>query len=130
MIKRIIAMAMLSIMALTGCSSGNGSSVNLGVAEFQAKTQESEVVILDVRTRGEFNEGHIANAINIDFESDTFLNEISKLDKSKTYAVYCRSGNRSSQAVSKMTNEEFVSLYNLNGGVIDWANAGYPLVTQ
>ncbi len=130
MIKRIIAMAMLSILALTGCSSGSGSAVNLGVAEFQAKTQESGVVILDVRTRGEFNEGHIANAINIDFESDTFLNEISKLDKSKTYAVYCRSGNRSGQAVSKMTNEGFVSLYNLNGGVIDWAGAGYPLVTQ
>jgi hypothetical protein len=29
-----------------------------------------------------------------------------------------------------MTNEEFISLYNLNGGVIDWAGAGYPLVTQ
>jgi rhodanese-related sulfurtransferase len=104
--------------------------VNLGVAEFQAKTQEADVVILDVRTRGEFNEGHIENAINIDFESDTFLNEISKLDKSKTYAVYCRSGNRSGQAVAKMTNEQFISLYNLNGGVIDWAGAGYPLVNQ
>jgi rhodanese-related sulfurtransferase len=104
--------------------------VNLGVAEFQAKTQEAEVVILDVRTKSEFNEGHIANSINIDFQSDTFLNEILKLDKSKTYAVYCRSGNRSGKAVATMSNEQFISLYNLNGGVIDWAAAGYPLVIQ
>ena len=130
MFKRFLILATISTFLLTGCSSEGGSAVNLGVAEFQAKTQEADVVILDVRTRGEFNEGHIANSINIDFESDTFLNEISKLDKSKTYAVYCRSGNRSGQAVAKMTNEQFISLYNLNGGVIDWAGAGYPLVNQ
>jgi rhodanese-related sulfurtransferase len=130
MFKKFLAVATISTIFLTGCSSEGGSAVDLGVAEFQAKTQEADVVILDVRTKSEFNEGHIANSINIDFQSDTFLNEISKLDKSKTYAVYCRSGNRSGQAVSKMTNEEFISLYNLNGGVIDWAGAGYPLVTQ
>jgi rhodanese-related sulfurtransferase len=130
MFKKLLAVATISTIFLTGCSSEGGSAVDLGVAEFQAKTQEADVVILDVRTKSEFNEGHIANSINIDFQSDTFLNEISKLDKSKTYAVYCRSGNRSGQAVSKMTNEEFISLYNLNGGVIDWAGAGYPLVTQ
>jgi rhodanese-related sulfurtransferase len=130
MFKKFLAVATISTIFLTGCSSEGGSAVNLGVAEFQAKTQEADIVILDVRTKSEFNEGHIANSINIDFQSDTFLNEISKLDKSKTYAVYCRSGNRSGQAVSKMTNEEFISLYNLNGGVIDWAGAGYPLVAQ
>jgi rhodanese-related sulfurtransferase len=130
MFKKFIVFITFSAVLLTGCSSGGGSAVNLGAAEFQAKTQEAGVVVLDVRTRGEFNEGHIANAVNIDFESDTFLNEISKLDKSKTYAVYCRSGNRSGKAVSKMTNEKFISLYNLNGGIIDWAGAGYPLVTQ
>jgi phage shock protein E len=130
MFKKFLAVATISTIFLTGCSSEGGSAVDLGVAEFQAKTQEADVVILDVRTKGEFNEGHIANSINIDVESDTFLNEISNLDKSKTYAVYCRSGNRSGQAVAKMTNEQFISLYNLNGGVIDWAGAGYPLVTQ
>ncbi len=130
MFKKFLAVVTISTILLTGCSSESGSAVNLGVAEFQAKTQEADVVILDVRTKSEFNEGHIANSINIDFESDTFLNEILKLDKSKTYAVYCRSGNRSGKAVATMSNEQFISLYNLNGGVIDWAGAGYPLVTQ
>ncbi len=130
MFKKFLVVSTISTILLTGCSSESGSAVNLGVAEFQAKTQEADVVILDVRTKSEFNEGHLANSINIDFQSDTFLNEISKLDKSKTYAVYCRSGNRSGKAVATMSNEQFISLYNLKGGVIDWAAAGYPLVTQ
>lgn len=130
MFKKVLAATILSAVSLTGCSSGSGSAVNLGAAEFQAKTQEAGVVVLDVRTRGEFNEGHIANAINIDVEADTFLNEISQLDKTKTYAVYCRSGRRSADAVSKMSNEGFMNLVNLNAGILDWQSAGYPVVTQ
>lgn len=130
MYKKISALTIIATIILTGCSSESGAAMNLDAAGFKAKTQEAGVVVLDVRTRGEFNDGHIANAINIDVESDTFLNEIAKLDKSKTYAVYCRSGRRSADAVAKMSNEQFVSLFNLNGGVINWSNAGYPLVTQ
>lgn len=121
--------SILGVVLLTGCSNGSESAMNLDSVAFEAKTQEPGVVILDVRTKEEFEEGHIANAININVESDTFLSEIAKLDKSKTYAVYCRSGRRSADAVAKMSNEEFISLANLNGGVIDWANAGLPLVT-
>ena len=130
MFKKLIALTVFTTALLTGCSNGSESAMNLDAAGFQAKTQEAGVVVLDVRTRGEFNEGHIANAINIDVESDTFLNEITKLDKSKTYAVYCRSGRRSADAVAKMSNEKFISLFNLNGGILDWQAAGYPVVTQ
>ena len=130
MFKKLIALTVFTTALLTGCSNGSESAMNLDASGFQAKTQEPGVVVLDVRTRGEFNEGHIANAINIDVESDTFLNEITKLDKSKTCAVYCRSGRRSADAVAKMSNEKFVSLFNLNGGILDWQAAGYPVVTQ
>jgi rhodanese-related sulfurtransferase len=129
MLKKMAVASILGAVLFTGCSSGSESAMNLDSVAFEAKTQEPGVVILDVRTKEEFEEGHIANAININVESDTFLSEIAKLDKSKTYAVYCRSGRRSADAVAKMSNEEFISLANLNGGVIDWANAGLPLVT-
>jgi rhodanese-related sulfurtransferase len=129
MLKKMAVASILGAVLLTGCSSGSESAMNLDSVAFEAKTQEPGVVILDVRTKEEFEEGHIANAININVESDTFLSQIAKLDKSKTYAVYCRSGRRSADAVAKMSNEEFISLANLNGGVIDWANAGLPLVT-
>ena len=130
MIKKLTALILFAIVLLTGCSNGSESAMNLDAAGFQAKTQEAGVVLLDVRTRSEFNEGHIANAINIDVEAATFLNEISQLDKTKTYAVYCRSGRRSADAVTKMSNEGFMSVVNLKAGILDWQSAGYPVVTQ
>ena len=126
--RKFAVLIALSAVLLTGCSNGNESTMTLDAVGFQAKTQEAGVVILDVRTKAEFDEGHIANAININVEGNEFLSEISKLDKSKTYAVYCRSGRRSADALAKMTNEQFISLSHLDGGVIDWTNAGLPLV--
>ena len=126
--RKFAVLIALSAVLLTGCSNGNESTMTLDAVGFQAKTQEAGVVILDVRTKAEFDEGHIANAININVESNEFLSEISKLDKSKTYAVYCRSGRRSADALAKMTNEQFISLSHLDGVVIDWTNAGLPLV--
>ena len=126
--RKFAVLIALSAVLLTGCSNGNESAMTLDAVAFEAKTQEAGVVILDVRTKAEFDEGHIANAININVESNEFLSEISKLDKSKTYAVYCRSGRRSADALAKMTNKQFISLSHLDGGVIDWTNAGLPLV--
>jgi rhodanese-related sulfurtransferase len=102
----------------------------MNVSEFSQKITETGVVTLDVRTPGEFAEGHIEGAQLIDFQSGNFENEISSLDKNATYAVYCRSGNRSGQAVKVMHDAGFHNVYNLNGGVIDWANAGLPLVNN
>ena len=65
----------------------------------QANQQNPEFVIIDVRTPEEFTDGHIENAINLDFRSDGFRNEIERLDRDKTYLIYCRSGNRSRGAL-------------------------------
>jgi rhodanese-related sulfurtransferase len=124
--KKIIAI-FASVLLLAGCSSSS-SAVDLSVSEFSSKVTESGIITLDVRTPGEFNEGHIEGAQLIDFQSGNFENEIASLDKSKTYAVYCRSGSRSGEAVKVMRDAGFTNLYNLNRGVIDWANAGLPLV--
>jgi rhodanese-related sulfurtransferase len=124
--KKVIA-SLAVVVLLAGCSS-SPSATDLSVSEFTGKVAERGIVTLDVRTPGEFNEGHIEGAQLIDFQSGNFENEIAALDKSKTYAVYCRSGNRSGQAVKVMREAGFNNLYNLNGGVIDWANAGLPLV--
>lgn len=126
--KKVIAL-IGSILLLAGCSSSS-SAVDLGVKEFSAKVAEAGVITLDVRTPGEFMSGFIQGAQNIDFQSGNFENEIAALDKNATYAVYCRSGNRSGQAVKVMHDAGFHNVYNLNGGVIDWANAGLPLVNN
>ncbi len=124
--KKVIAV-LVSALLLAGCSTSS-SAMDLNVSEFSNKITEAGIITLDVRTPGEFNEGHIEGAQLIDFQSGNFKNEIASLDKDQTYAVYCRSGNRSGEAVKVMSEAGFTKLYNLDGGVIDWANAGLPLV--
>ena len=119
-----------SVLLLAGCASGVTGVTNMSVEDFSKKTAESGVVTLDVRTQGEFMTGHIQDAQNIDFESGSFESQIESLDKNGTYAVYCRSGNRSGQAVKVMQDAGFKNIYNLDGGVIDWANSGLPLVNN
>ena len=126
--KKVIAV--ITSLLLAGCSTTTTGATDMNVSEFSKKITESGVVILDVRTPGEFAEGYIEGAQNIDFQSGNFENEIAALDKNVTYAVYCRSGNRSGQAAKIMHDAGFHEVYNLDGGVIDWANEGMLLVTN
>lgn len=126
--KKLLAVVAVSALFLTGC--GSVAATNLGAADFQKKASEAGVVVLDVRSSGEFMTGHIANALNIDVEGMTFDGDISKLDKAATYAVYCRSGRRSEIAVGKMKDAGFKNLFNLTSGVQEWQAAGLPLVNN
>jgi rhodanese-related sulfurtransferase len=126
--KKVIAI-LASALLLAGCSTSS-TATDLSVSEFSTKVTEPGIITLDVRTPGEFSEGHIGGALLVDFQSGNFENEIASLDKNQTYAVYCRSGNRSGQAVKVMSEAGFTKLYNLDGGVIDWANSGLPLVNN
>lgn len=77
--------------------------------------------ILDVRTEEEVEEGYIPNSKNIDiYKGQEFIEELEKLDKSKNYYVYCRSGNRSDQACAIMNSIGFANTYNLEGGFMNW----------
>jgi len=125
--KKLLSAVFASALLLTSCSSG-GSTTDLGSQEFASKVAEPGVIVLDVRTAAEFAEGHLENAINIDVEGGQFDAGIAQLDKTKTYAVYCRSGRRSGNAVEKMSSAGFTSLFNLNAGIIDWQNQGFPVV--
>jgi rhodanese-related sulfurtransferase len=87
-----------------------------------------DFVVIDVRTPEEFNEGHIEGCINIDYKSENFNNEISKLQKDKTYLVYCRSGRRSKAAQEMMFNSGFNAVINLAGGFEDWKKESLPVV--
>ncbi len=128
--KKLIAILSISALFLTGCGSSSASVTNQGAADFAKTITDSSVVVLDVRTPGEFMVGHIANAINIDVEGMQFNADVSKLDKTKTYAVYCHSGRRSGIATSEMSKLGFSKLFNLDGGIGAWSAAGQQLVTN
>lgn len=127
--KKILTALVLTAIALAGCSSASAATEDVNVDGFAQVIEDPSIVILDVRTPEEFAQGHIAGSINIDVSNSNFVSEVSKLDKTKTYAVYCRSGNRSEVATAEMEKLGFTSLYNMTGGAIDWSAAGYPLVT-
>ena len=117
------------LVLLSACSGSSVKVNNLNADAFASDIKNPGVVVLDVRTAGEFAAGHIENAINIDVESGSFDAEIAKLDKTVEYAVYCHSGRRSAIAADKMAKAGFTKLTNLQDGVASWQAAGYPLVT-
>lgn len=89
-------------------------------------SEKTPIAILDVRTKGEFDSGHLNNAINIDVKSSSFKEKISKLNKDETYLVYCRSGKRSKMAQNIMKELRFKKAINMLGGFMAWEKAGLP----
>ena len=92
----------------------------------QENKDNPNFVILDVRTPEEYLSGHIENAVNLDYYSDTFRNDLDKLDKNKTYIIYCRSGGRSGNALNIMKELDFREVYNVLGGITKWKSEGLP----
>ena len=85
--------------------------------------ERDDLQIIDVRTPAEFDEGHLAEAQLIDVQNPAFVEQVRDLDPDGPYLVYCRTGNRSAQAVSIMRDLGFTELYNA-GGLADLAVAG------
>jgi len=95
---------------------------DLSQVEWTEQLQKDDnAFILDVRTDDEREEGFIPKANHIDiYLGQGFIDELQKLDKSKNYYVYCRSGNRSGQACAIMNSIGFENAYNLEGGFMNW----------
>ena len=94
----------------------------------QNNQNNPELVILDVRTPEEFTGGYIENAVNIDFYSETFRDELANLDKNKTYLIYCRGGTRSRSTLDITTELDFEEAYNMSGGMLRWVEEEFPTV--
>lgn len=108
-------------LALTGCTEPQPT-------DLKTLVQEETTNILDVRTPQEFNEGHLEGAINVDIQSPTISQAFDQLPKDRTYIVYCRSGNRSAQAIEQMKKAGFTNL--IDAGSIQEASqtTGLPVV--
>jgi rhodanese-related sulfurtransferase len=96
---------------------------------FDKKLKESkEAILIDVRTPGEYAQGHLANAVSIDIYASDFKSRVGKLDKTKPVFVYCKAGSRSGSAVNIMEEMGFKEVYDLSGGIIGWQQANKPTV--
>ena len=93
---------------------------DIEVTAFREMRLQENPIVLDVRTPQELSEGVIPNYKQINLFNTSFKEEIARLDRSKTYLVYCRSGNRSSKASALMAKMGFEYVLNLKGGIKAW----------
>ncbi|MFY7813603.1 MAG: thioredoxin domain-containing protein [Chryseobacterium taeanense] len=127
MYKNIIVVFFLIV--LTGCGKAqNGKNESsLPATEFSKKLdQTKDAQLVDVRTPGEFRNGHLKNAMNIDWNADDFTEKVKVLDKEKPVFLYCMSGPRSTAAAAKLQEMGFKNVYEMQGGMMKWRNANLP----
>ena len=118
-------------MTFSSCSDGQDKKTNLTATEFAEKMKLLPAAnIVDVRTPEEYEKGHIANAVNIDWNGDNFEQKISSLDKSKPVFVYCLSGGRSAMAAEVMRSKGFKQVFEMRGGFMKWRAANLPETTD
>lgn len=126
LIRRTGALGLVAALALTGCTA---PATNSDTPATSAAAPAAEVgTVIDVRTPDEFADGHLEGAVNIDVSQATFADEIAKLDKAGTYTVYCRSGNRSAQAVQQMKDAGFTNVADAGGFQAAADSLGLPVV--
>ena len=129
LIRLMLAVSAL-LLAVAGCSPSTQATpgvARVDVAEFATVITEPGVQIIDVRTPEEFADGHIRGAVNIPVQQPDFAERVAALDPAATYAVYCRSGNRSQPAVAAMRDAGITNIYELQSGTKGWTAAGQPL---
>lgn len=143
----IAGLGLAAILALAGCSEADSDTTDtaagdplacvktaectrLAPQEFAELAATDGVVLLDVRTPQEFAEGHLDGAVNLDVSAPDFTTRLAELDADATYAVYCRSGNRSQTALDLMAQAGIDTAADLTGGIGAWADAGLPITTD
>lgn len=124
--KKLPVLVLALAVTVAACGSAAEGTVTLVNAEASEQLIEStrDLVVLDVRTPEEVADGALPGAINIDLSSPDFTRQVAELDRNVPYFVYCRSGNRSAQAVRIMQDLGFTEIYELDGGILDWTEAG------
>ena len=105
------------------------STISVDAAAAITGNPPDDLVVLDVRTPEEFAEGHLEGAVLVDFYAADFADQLAALDTDVPYLVYCRSGNRSGQAMGVMEQLGFTSAADIDGGIVAWADAGLPVTT-
>ena len=79
-----------------------------------------DIQLIDIRTPGEYAEGYIEGAINVNFFDKDFNAQMAKLNMDKELYIYCRSGNRSRKAAKRLKDQGFTKIYDLQGGILNW----------
>lgn len=142
--RRFLGLALVAIVG-AGCGSDSNdreatsgqSSTDPGILVISPERaaaiideDDDRLFILDVRTPEEFAEAHIDGAELIDIQAPGFEEKVGALDRGRQYVLYCRSGNRSERARLLMEDLGFAEVYDVDGGIVAWTDAGLPTVSS
>ncbi len=112
--------------------SGNDSFFDVSVSEASSMIKnrigDSDFSLMDIRTETEFVTEHIEGAINLDYYAESFRDDLDKLDKGKTYLIYCRTARRTGETMPVMQDLGFLEVYNMAGGINSWKTEGFATV--
>ena len=129
--KRILLVALVTMIAVGCCSnkqSGQetpGTVTTVGVEEFAKVISKKKVRLIDVRTPKGYADGHLKGAENIDVKAADFAEKTK--DVKGRVAVYCARGVRSLNAANRLSAQG-CTVYNLDGGINAWKQAGKPVL--
>ena len=137
-IRALLCFLIVPLVLLNGCLSPEDSGPDNQIIEditleeafalMEDNRYDENFVIIDVRTPEEYAGGHIEKAINLDYYSETFADELDQLDKEKTYLIYSRTDQRSGEALDMMAELGFREVYNMLGGIERWGEMKLPTV--
>jgi rhodanese-related sulfurtransferase len=108
----------------------SGASKSVGPQQAVMLINRSDAVVVDVRDKKEFDNGHIVDAINIPLTKlDQRMAELEK-HKEKPIVVVCKMGQHSSDACNKLTTAGYAQVVKLGGGITEWKAQSLPLVQK
>tara|TARA_B100001769_G_C22106216_1_gene597655 strand:+ start:2592 stop:2984 length:393 start_codon:yes stop_codon:yes gene_type:complete len=116
--------AILSLIFSFSCELLSSPEINIISESDFIELQDSEYTLIDVRTQDEFDLGHINSAINLDFYSDKFKNDILSLPKNETIVLYCRTNNRSGKTATILKENGYRDVLVIKGGITEWVKNG------
>ena len=126
----LIALLVLGALALGACADESAAEfTRVDAEDFQTEIEaDPSATLVDLRTNEEFAAGYIDGAVQLDFYDPAFSSTLESLDRDAHYLLYCNSGNRSAQTVREMKDLGFTNVTELDGGIVAWNNAGFPIV--
>lgn len=134
----VVALTAASGLAACGSSEPTGNedaaamqsavAKDVRLEEFQQLMAQEGALLIDVRTEGEWDAGHIEGAAFINFQSPDFSDRMAALPTDRPVLLYCASGNRSGKAMAILNRAGHPEIYNLLGGIRAWQGAGNEVV--
>lgn len=120
--------AIYFLFVLIGCSTvSDQQSTEVIDAQKLMELQTEGVLVIDIRTKNEYDQGHIPGVLHIDFLADGFMDEMKKQDSTKPVIIHCASGGRSGRATKMMKDAGFKTIYDYSGGFSDWKAKGLKI---